>query len=119
MSLLKLVDLNLLDEFLTKVKEIIPSQNATASAAGLMSASDKAKLDAEILVFDLGSISSLPQTVSNSLITANHILLRAELGNPAAQKSNWTVETSSGSALISGTISRATTLKIVLGIPSN
>ena len=76
-------------------------------------------LGQEILCFDFGSISSLPQTVSNSLITSNHILLRAELGTPLVQTGDWTVTTANGSVTVSGTISGSTTLKIVLGIQAN
>ena len=76
----------------------------------------KAALDKEVIVVNIPAFSSLPQTVSNAAITANHVLQRAELGTPSAQTGDWTVTTANGSLTISGNISGSTTLKIVLGL---
>ena len=61
------------------------------------------------------TVSSLPKTVSNAAITANHVGMRLELGTPTAQTSEWTVTTASGSVTISGSVSGSTTVKLVLG----
>lgn len=75
----------------------------------------------QILIYDIASFSSLPQTVTDSLITADHVLLRSELGTPTAQASDWTVTTAAGSLTVSGTMasSSSTTMRLVLGIPAN
>ena len=75
----------------------------------------KANFDTEILVVNLGTVSSLPKTVSNAKITADHVVIQAELGTPAAQTGNWTVTTSTGSVTLSGAISGSTTVTLVLG----
>ena len=67
----------------------------------------------------LGSISSLPQTVADSRILAEHIAKPGDclLSNPSAQTSDWTVTTSDGSVTVSGSISGSTTVTIWLSIP--
>lgn len=72
------------------------------------------EFDNKDLVFDIASFSSLPKTITNNAITADHILSEATLGTPSAQTGEWTVTTVAGSATISGSISGSTTLKLVL-----
>jgi len=60
------------------------------------------------------SFSSLPQTVTDSKISADHSVVNAVLSNPAAQTGDWTVTTSAGSLTISGSISGSTTLTLYL-----
>jgi len=60
------------------------------------------------------TVSSLPATINNAEITANHVVLRMELGTPTAQTSEWTVTTGVGTITISGTVSGSTTVKLVL-----
>ena len=71
------------------------------------------------LEISLGSISSLPQTVADSRILAEHIAKPGDclLSNPSAQTSDWTVTTSDGSVTVSGSISGSTTVTIWLSIP--
>lgn len=69
-----------------------------------------------IITVNCGTVSSLPKTVSNSVITQNHIVLYSELGTPSAQTGDWTVTTANGSVTISGSISGSTTLKLTLGL---
>lgn len=68
------------------------------------------------LVLNVSSFSSLPKTVTNSKITSDMVVLKAELGTPSAQTADWTVTTSNGSLQITGTnaISGSTTLKLYL-----
>lgn len=66
------------------------------------------------LVIDIASFSSLPQTVNNAKITADHVVSMSTLGTPSAQTGDWTVTTSNGSLTISGSISGSTTLKLLL-----
>ena len=72
-----------------------------------------------IVVLSVESFSSLPQTISNAIITADMICLKAELGTPAAQTGNWTVTTASGSLTIAGTISGSTTATLYLARKEN
>lgn len=66
------------------------------------------------LVIDIASFSSLPQTVNNAKITADHVVSMSTLGTPSAQTGDWTVTTTNGSLTISGSISGSTTLKLLL-----
>lgn len=61
-----------------------------------------------------GNVSSLPVTISNANILANHVCVKAVLSNPSAQTSDWTVTTSDGSAVISGSISGTTDITLYL-----
>lgn len=75
--------------------------------------------EARPLQINLGTISSLPVTVSDDRITADHICKPADclLSVPSAQTSDWTVTTSDGSVTVSGTVSGSTTATIWLVIP--
>lgn len=75
--------------------------------------------EARPLQINLGTISSLPVTVSDDRITADHICKPADclLSLPSAQTSDWTVTTSDGSVSVSGSISGSTTATIWLVIP--
>jgi len=68
---------------------------------------------------DCGSISSLPVTISDSRITANHSVDAWQFGTMKVMGSPWTVMTAAGTATISGTIQvdtalPSTTLKLHL-----
>ena len=65
-------------------------------------------------VITTDTISSLPHTYSNTKIKANHVVVDAQLSNPYAQASDWTVTTANGSMTISGSISGSTTLTVKL-----
>lgn len=67
-----------------------------------------------VLVLSVASFSSLPKTVNDANITSDMVVLKAELGTPSAQTSDWEVATSNGSLAITGTISGSTTLKLYL-----
>lgn len=67
------------------------------------------------LVISVSSFDTLPQTVSNSNIMSNHVVLNSVLSNPSAQTGDWTVTTSNGSATINGSISGSTSLTLYLG----
>lgn len=66
------------------------------------------------LVLTSSSFSSLPQTITNSYITSDHVVVNSVLSNPSAQAGDWTVNTSSGSLTISGSISGSTTVTLYL-----
>ena len=67
-----------------------------------------------VLVLDVASFSSLPQTVTDANITSDMVCIKSELGTPSAQTSDWTVTTSDGSLEVAGSISGSTTLKLYL-----
>ena len=66
------------------------------------------------LVLSTASFSSLPQTITNSSVTADHVVVNSVLSNPAAQTGDWTVTTAAGSLTIAGSISGSTTLTLYL-----
>lgn len=68
----------------------------------------------EVLVVDIASFSSLPQTASDANIESDMVCVNSVLSNPSAQTGDWTVNTSSGSVTVSGTISGSTTLTLYL-----
>lgn len=70
--------------------------------------------DLKVLVVTSSAFSSLPQTISNSSITADHVVINSVLSNQAAQWDDWTVTTSNGSVSINGSISGSTTLTLYL-----
>lgn len=69
------------------------------------------------IVVEFASFSSLPKTIYDSAITADHVVIRDEVGTPSAMTSAWTVDTYDGSLTLSGSISGSTTLRLVLEIP--
>lgn len=68
----------------------------------------------DVLVLDIASFSSLPQTLTDSNITADMVVVNSILSSPSAQTSDWTVTTSDGSLTISGSISGSTALTLYL-----
>ena len=68
----------------------------------------------EVLVVDVASFSSLPQTITNDNITSDMVVVNSVLGTPSAQTSDWTVTTADGSATVAGSISGSTTLTLYL-----
>lgn len=69
---------------------------------------------ADPLNLNCGTISSLPATFTNNFINRHMVCIKAVLGTPSAQTSDWTVETADKSVTISGTISGSTTLSLIL-----
>lgn len=67
-----------------------------------------------VLVVEVASFSSLPQTVTNANITEDMVVVNSVLGTPSAQTSDWTATTSNGSATVAGSISGSTTLTLYL-----
>lgn len=67
-----------------------------------------------IVEVSASSVSSLPTTISDASILADHVCVKAVLSNPSAQTGDWTVTTSAGSAVISGTISGTTDITLYL-----
>ena len=78
--------------------------------AGVKAAIDEIKT----VEITTSSFSSLPKTITNDAITADHVVVNSVLSNPSAQTGDWTVTTSAGSLTISGTISGSTTLTLYL-----
>lgn len=64
---------------------------------------------------NIATFSSLPQTVSSADINADMVVLGSWLSNPDAQVGLWTVTTSEGAVVVSGTISGSTALTLILG----
>lgn len=76
------------------------------------------KIDANeltgVLEVSASSVSSLPQTITNSKITAGMKVVHSVLSDPSAQVSDWTVTTSAGSVSITGSISGTTDITLYL-----
>lgn len=68
----------------------------------------------ETLVVSVPSFSALPQTITNSNIENDMVVVNSVLSNPSAQTGDWTVSTSNGSLTISGSISGTTTATLYL-----
>lgn len=68
------------------------------------------------LVLSVPAFSSLPQTVTDERINAQHVVVNYAIGTPSAQTSDWTVTTSDGSLTISGSISGSTALTLYLNM---
>lgn len=68
----------------------------------------------EVYVKTISSLSSLPHTVSDSNIESDMVAIKAELSVPSAQTGDWTVDTSSGSLTISGSIDGTTNVTLYL-----
>ena len=72
-------------------------------------------IEVKVMIVDLGIISSLPHTASVSGVTTDMVCIKADLGTPSAQASDWTVSTNTANYVtISGTINGSTTLKLYL-----
>lgn len=90
------------------------AQSGVAVASAVSTAKTEVVNELKVLVITSSSFSSLPQTLTNSSITADHVVVNSVLSNPSAQTGDWTVTTSSGSLSISGSISGSTTLTLYL-----
>lgn len=69
---------------------------------------------AKAVTVDMGTVSSLPVTKSAAGVTSRMVVVASELGTPSAQTGDWTITTATDAVTISGTISGATTVKLVL-----
>lgn len=102
---------------LTDLKGDIP-QNVSdlTNDAGYQTASQVATAvsAAKVLQIDIASFSSLPQTVTDTSITADMVVVNSVLGTPSSQTGDWTVTTGTGTLTVSGSISGSTTLTLYL-----
>lgn len=100
----------------TKQDTLVSGTNIkTVNGTSLLGAGD-VEVNGGVLQVDIAAFSSLPQTVSNAAITADHVVVNSVLGTPPAQTSDWTVTTSAGSLTIAGSINESTTLTLYLAI---
>ena len=68
-----------------------------------------------VYIVDMGTVSSLPKTMSVTGITTDMVCIRADLGDPSMQTSEWTVSTNTANAItLSGSIAGSTTVKLYL-----
>ena len=72
-------------------------------------------LENKILTLTVGAFSSLPQTINNSKITADMVVLDCSFGNPSAITSDIEWATSAGQLRIVGSMDGTTTATITLG----
>jgi len=89
----------------------VPAINVPKTGGGTATFLD---ITEQVITVNIASFNSLPQTVSDAAITADHVAVTCEPGTPTAQIGDWTVTTAAGSVTVSGTISGSTTLKLVL-----
>ena len=82
------------------------------NSSGVLRTGTLASTDA--ITVNIASFNSLPQTVSDASITADHVAVHCELGTPTAMTGDWTITTSAGSLTVSGTMTGSTTLQLVL-----
>lgn len=88
----------------------------TAVQQAMSDASDALDLAETLptLVVTIPSISALPQSINDTDITSDMVVVNSVLSNPSAQSGNWTVTTSDGSLTVAGTISGTTDLILYL-----
>lgn len=67
-----------------------------------------------ILTVDCGTVSSLPTTIYDANVTANHELIRAEISPKTAVLTDWTLTISDGSVTITGQIYGSATVVLKL-----
>jgi hypothetical protein len=68
-----------------------------------------------VYIVNMGTVSSLPKTMSVNGVTTDMVCVRADLGTPSAQASEWTVNTNTANSItLSGTINTETTVKLYL-----
>lgn len=74
-----------------------------------------------VVVVSKSGFESLPTTITDSRILGTHVCVKAELSKPSEMVGDWTVTTSSGSAVISGTkkSTAATTVTLYLALKTN
>lgn len=72
-----------------------------------------------IVEVSTSNVSSLPVTISNAAILEDHVCVKSVLSNPQAQVTDWTVTTSAGSAVISGSIRESTDITLYLELKTN
>ena len=77
-------------------------------------ANETAVAKCEVLTVTLSSVSSLPQTVSNSDIDSDMVVVASSLSNRNAQAGTFTVTTSNGSLTVSGYVSGTTNITLYL-----
>ena len=116
MPLIDLADCYQLNESGAQVDKVtgLPYKNES------LTADEKAQFlkgIAGVVKVSFSSFSSLPQTVSDTDVTATQEVVHAVLSNPAAQTGDWTVTTAAGSVTVSGTINGSTTLTLYLAEP--
>lgn len=64
------------------------------------------------------TVNSTPKTIYSTKITANHTLLRVEIGTPANVVGEWSATFADGSLTLDGTLSGSTTMVLVIGKPA-
>lgn len=121
LSTSEITDSSLLANYYTKTQTdaITGSLSSleTTAKSNLVAATNELKASIDTLptlVVSVPSFSSLPQTISNASITANMVVMNSVLSNPAAQISDWNVDTAAGSLTISGSIGGSTTLTLYM-----
>ena len=102
-------DLPLLEEAIEKADEILTNNYVKTVNNTSPDTSGNVNVITGCLVVEISSFSSLPQTITNSNINSNLVLINSVLSDPSAQTSDWTITTSDGSLTISGSISGSTT----------
>ena len=83
-------------------------------------ASTGAQIDAHVqrgIITVSGTISESSKVISDTRISANHVVVKMLLGTPGAMRSDWVWTTASKSVtLSSGTISGSTTATLTLAL---
>lgn len=83
-------------------------ENLDIDGAGVISAFSK------VLTVNVGSVPTLPCSISDANVTENMVVLNSYLSNPGSQLDDWTITTGNGSINISGTIRGSTNIILTL-----
>ena len=68
----------------------------------------------KVLTVNVGSVPTLPCSISDANVTENMVVLNSYLSNPGSQLDDWTITTGNGSINISGTIRGSTNIILTL-----
>ena len=71
-------------------------------------------VEKNVLIITTPSFDHLQTTFSHPAITSDHVVAQAIIGNPQAQKDDWTISTGNGQLTITGTINGETNIKLLL-----
>lgn len=108
-------DAGAMDEIAALVEDIVPT-NVSEFNNDANYATTTQVNTVKVLQIDVSSFSSLPQTVTDSRITADHVVINSVLGTPSAQTGEWSWTTIAGGLTVSGSINGTTTMTLYLAI---
>lgn len=109
-------DADAMDEIAALVEDIVPTNVSEFNNDANYATATQVNA-VKVLQINVPSFSSLPQTITDSKITSNHVVIGSVVSSPSAFISgtfNWT--TSDGSITINGNINGSTGMTLYLAV---